>query len=79
MKPHLNNKNDVNWCMQFIAPILGAIFLFMGSIMTEGFWSNVREYYLIYLGILWIILGFVHRIKWLHKLELHQVLNQKDT
>ena len=35
-----NKKNDVNWCMQFIAWFLGLALILMGSKSLVGFWPK---------------------------------------
>ncbi len=65
-----NRKNDVNWCMQFIASGIGVVLLVIGVTTSSGFWNNFKSYYLIYFGLFNLIIGFVHRMKWRHKKDL---------
>jgi len=74
-----NKKNDTNWCMQFIAPIFGIISLIMGFITTSGFWENFKEYYMIYLGVVWLLIGFIHRLRWIQKNALINALCLRST
>ncbi len=74
LKTQPDKKNDPNWCMQFLATAFGVVSLLIGASMATGFWTNFKNFYLIYFGIFWLLMAYVHRLKWLHKKELRDAL-----
>ena len=58
--------------MQFIAPAFGIVFLLIGLSMAAEFWANFKDFYRIYLGVFFLFIGYVHRLKWLHRKELRE-------
>ena len=70
----VDKTNDVNWIMQFAAPILGIIFILAGLNNVDGFWVNFKQYALIYVGITWLVIGFCHRMLWSQKKAFRESL-----
>ena len=73
-----DKKNDVNWCMQFVGLLLAVCFLIVGSFRVEGFLNSFLDYSQIYFGVCWLFIALIHRIKWLHKIELQEAKNMQD-
>jgi hypothetical protein len=77
LKTQPDRKNDVNWCMQYLSIAFGMVFLVIGTCVTTGFLANLKDFYLIYFGFFWLLIGYVHRLKWLHKRDLREALEPK--
>ncbi|MBK1881322.1 hypothetical protein JIN85_02780 [Luteolibacter pohnpeiensis] len=72
--PH-DKRNDGNWAMQAIILPLGGILLLYGCAHADGFWRNFSQYWAIYMGMLWLMLGLMHRLLWKAKAGYRDALD----
>ena len=67
-----DKKNDVSYSMQFVGLLLGVCFLVLGAFRAEEFLKTFLAHSSIYFGVCWLFIALIHRMKWLHKIELDE-------